>query len=68
MSSKLNPSNNNDNALPELADILQNIDTDAELADLNATTISDNNGGRIELDLESEVIKPISTSRDLNTQ
>lgn len=38
-----------DAILVELIDTLEKIDTDAPLARLNKTTISDNNGGRIEL-------------------
>jgi hypothetical protein len=35
--------------LVELVEILQKIDEHGKLAKLNETTISDNNGGRIEL-------------------
>lgn len=35
--------------LVELFEALMNIDVNASLAQLNATSISDNNGGRIEL-------------------
>jgi len=38
-----------DAPLVDFVDVLQKIDTDAPLAKLNETTISDNNGGRIEL-------------------
>jgi hypothetical protein len=38
-----------DDALVELAEILAKIDTDKQIAKLNETTISDNNGGRIYL-------------------
>ncbi len=34
-------------SLVKLVDVLQSIDTTNKLAKLNATTISDNNGGRI---------------------
>lgn len=34
-------------SLVKLVDMLQSIDTTSKLAQLNATTISDNNGGRI---------------------
>ncbi|HEY4963313.1 MAG TPA: hypothetical protein VIH90_01300 [Candidatus Saccharimonadales bacterium] len=39
----------NDDALMELIDVLQQVDIESPLAKLNETTISDNNGGRIEL-------------------
>lgn len=42
---KLSP----DAALVQLVEHLQSIDIAAPLAKLNVTTISDNNGGRIEL-------------------
>jgi len=35
--------------LVELIELLQSIDENGKLAKLNETTISDNNGGRIEL-------------------
>ncbi len=35
--------------LVELIDTLQSIDINTALANINSTTISDNNGGRIEL-------------------
>ena len=38
---------NPDDALVALIELLQAIDTTAAVAVLNATTISDNNGGRI---------------------
>lgn len=41
--------NNESNDLVELIEALRAVDIDAPLAQLNATTISDNNGGRIEL-------------------
>lgn len=34
-------------ALAELIELLQQVDSDSPLAALNETTISDNNGGRI---------------------
>jgi len=36
-------------ALVELVELLEEIDENSPLAKLNATTISDNNGGRIKL-------------------
>ncbi len=41
--------NSTDDLLIELVDVLEKIDTTKPLAKLNETTISDNNGGRIEL-------------------
>jgi len=41
--------NNSDNNLVYLIDELQKIETETPLAKLNETSISDNNGGRIEL-------------------
>jgi hypothetical protein len=38
-----------ENALAELIELLEQVDLDSPLATLNETTISDNNGGRIEL-------------------
>lgn len=38
-----------DQPLAEIIKLLQEIDLDAPMAKLNETTISDNNGGRIEL-------------------
>lgn len=38
-----------ENALAELVELLKQADLDSPLATLNETTISDNNGGRIEL-------------------
>lgn len=38
-----------EDALAELIDMLQQVDLSSPLAKLNETTISDNNGGRIEL-------------------
>lgn len=42
-------SNNNGQALVDLADALNSVDPKASDAQANATSISDNNGGRIEL-------------------
>ncbi|MBI3103653.1 hypothetical protein HYZ05_01810 [Candidatus Daviesbacteria bacterium] len=44
-------SNNNDSGQPlaDLVDALQSVDTESPEAGLNATSIDDNNGGRIEL-------------------
>jgi len=41
--------NTNEDALAELLELLEQVDLDGPLATLNETTISDNNGGRIEL-------------------
>jgi len=38
-----------DDSLVSLIEALQAVDTDAPLAKLNETSITDNNGGRIEL-------------------
>lgn len=38
-----------ENDIAELMKVLENIDTDSPTSLLNETTISDNNGGRIEL-------------------
>jgi hypothetical protein len=38
-----------EDALAELVELLQRADLDSPAASLNETTISDNNGGRIEL-------------------
>lgn len=38
-----------EDALAELVELLEQVDLDSPLAKLNETTISDNNGGRIEL-------------------
>lgn len=43
------PKNTDEDALAELLELLEQVDLDGPLATLNATTISDNNGGRIEL-------------------
>jgi hypothetical protein len=43
---RINP---NDDALAELLELLAQVDLKSPLATLNETTISDNNGGRIEL-------------------
>ena len=39
----------NEDVLAELLELLGQVDLDGPLAGLNETTISDNNGGRIEL-------------------
>ena len=39
----------NEDALAELLELLEQVDLGSPLATLNETTISDNNGGRIEL-------------------
>ena len=41
--------NTDEDALAELLELLKQVDLDGSLATLNSTTISDNNGGRIEL-------------------
>jgi len=41
--------NTKEDALAELLELLKQADLDGPLASLNETTISDNNGGRIEL-------------------
>lgn len=41
--------NTNEDALAELLELLEQVDLDSPLVALNETTISDNNGGRIEL-------------------
>jgi len=46
---KPSPSKHKDDNLVDFIEALQKIDTKATLAKLNETTISDNNGGRIEL-------------------
>jgi hypothetical protein len=45
----LRSDNFSDDPLMELIDVLQQVDIESPLAKLNETTISDNNGGRIEL-------------------
>lgn len=40
----------NDDLLGELVDALENVDENTPKAELNAKTIDDNNGGRVELD------------------
>lgn len=48
----------NDQNLTDLVGALQSVDTDSPEASSNATSIDDNNGGRIELDEDSpNVIK-----------
>jgi hypothetical protein len=49
--------------LAELIDALQSVDTNSPTAQLNATTISDNNGGRIELNGPMGIRKPIWRTR-----
>lgn len=44
-------------SLSDLVGALQSVDTQTPEAALNATSISDNNGGRIELNQDGEVIK-----------
>ena len=44
-----NSTTNEDEALVKLIELLISIDTESELAELNATSIADNNGGRIAL-------------------
>lgn len=39
----------NEDALAELLELLEQVDLDDPLAALNETTVSDNNGGRIQL-------------------
>lgn len=41
--------NTNEDVLAEWLELLKQVDLDGPLAKLNETTISDNNGGRIEL-------------------
>jgi hypothetical protein len=43
------PQPHEDDGLIELIEALQSVDTSSPLSKLNATTIADNNGGRIEL-------------------
>lgn len=44
-------------SLTDLVGALQSVDTSKPEASLNATSIDDNNGGRIELNQDGEVIK-----------
>lgn len=44
-----NSSNDSGSVLTDLVDALQSVDTQSPEASLNATSIEDNNGGRIEL-------------------
>lgn len=44
-------------SLTDLVGALQSVDTSKPEATLNATSIDDNNGGRIELNQDGEVIK-----------
>jgi hypothetical protein len=46
-----------DRPLADLMDELNDVDDNSADADLNESTISDNNGGRIELDGDEESIK-----------
>jgi hypothetical protein len=55
-----------DQPLAELVDVLQEVDETAPDAEQNATTISDNNGGRIELDPHPEHRPLPSTQSVLN--
>lgn len=52
-------SNNNDSGQPlaDLVDALQSVDTTTPEATLNATSIEDNNGGRIELNEDPPIKK-----------
>ena len=54
----LEPSNDSGQSMADLVDALQSVDTSSPEASSNATSIDDNNGGRIELDEDSpNVIK-----------
>ena len=44
-----NESSNSSQPMVDLVDALQSVDTESPEASLNATSIEDNNGGRIEL-------------------
>jgi len=55
-----------DSALGELVDALSDVSETSPNAEANATTISDNNGGRIELDGEQEVKSVPSRHSALN--
>ena len=56
--SELTQDSGNDQDLTDLVDALQSVDTNSPEASSNATSIDDNNGGRIELDEDSpNVIK-----------
>lgn len=44
-------------SLTDLVEALQSVDTNKPEASLNATSIDDNNGGRIELNQDGEVTK-----------
>lgn len=46
----------NDQNLTDLVDALQSVDTNSPEASSNATSIDDNNGGRIELDEDSQKV------------
>lgn len=56
-----------DQPLAELVDVLQEVDETAPDAEENATTISDNNGGRIELDPKLEH-KPLPSTQSVLNQ
>jgi hypothetical protein len=58
---------NADQSLAELVDVLQEIDEAAPDAEENATTIGDNNGGRIELDPHLEH-KPLPSTQSVLNQ
>ena len=45
----IEPNSDSGQPIADLVDALQSVDTEAPEADLNATSIEDNNGGRIEL-------------------
>ena len=50
-------SSNSGQGLTDLVDALQSVDTTSPEASLNATTIEDNNGGRIELNEDPPIKK-----------
>lgn len=49
--------NDSSQSVADLVDALQSVDTNTPEAALNATSIEDNNGDRIELNQDGEVIK-----------
>lgn len=51
------PAPNSDQSVADLVGALQSVDTTTPEASLNATSIEDNNGGRIELNQDGVVIK-----------
>lgn len=51
------PAPNPDQSLSDLVGALQSVDTTTPEDSLNATSIEDNNGGRIELNQDEDVIK-----------